>query len=143
MERIAHVKFRWFFIPLLALVIFISCVSPYYTANEAYKSFRVKKVEELSAANDNTSLTIDSNAANFYSSEGLIPQAAFDDIILLLLNNKIITIYILSLLLALFQLHRYIRGRNILVSQTKNKLIMVHCLQRKDGKKGTPSFCCS
>lgn len=143
MERITYVNHRWFFITLLTLVVFISCVSPYYAANEAYKSFRVKKVEELSATNDNTSLTIYSTVTNFYSSESMNPQAAFDDIILLLMNNRIITIYILSLLLALFQLHRYIRGRNIMVSQTKNKLFMVHCLQRKDGKKSAPSFCCS
>jgi hypothetical protein len=132
-----------FIILLIITVIVISCVSPYYGANEACKSIRVKRTEELSGSSDSTSGMTYSANFSFYTHEITNPQAAFEDIILLLLCNKIITFYILLLLLPLYHLYRYIIRRNILVSEVKNKLFLVHYLKRKDGKKNALSFCCS
>lgn len=127
---------RFYFITLLVLIIFLSCASPYFVTHETFNSFRVKRSEEMSVGRDNSISMINSLDLNSYALESINPQAAFDDIILLLLSNKLIIIDILSALLLLYCQYRFIRRRNILVSQIKNKHYMVHYLQQKDGKKG-------
>lgn len=122
------------------LIVLITCAAPYFTANDTMKNFRVKKSEEQQKISDDLTGINKSNNTGLYLQEFANPQASFDDIILYLLHNRIITIFILSLLLPLYQLYRYIRRRNILVSQTKNKLFMVHYLQLKDGKKNALSL---
>lgn len=134
---------RWISIAILILAI-VTLISSYYTTIEVSKmnrqanslvmnkNYRAKEVEEFLSQSHNDCFNITSIHSDVY---------LFNDNILLVYSKDILTIFfILVIILSFLQLSHNIRKWNILMSQTKNRLFLVHYLQLKDGKKNALSL---
>ncbi|MDD3173561.1 MAG: hypothetical protein PHF63_07870, partial [Herbinix sp.] len=127
---------------LFIILIILALLSSHYTPGDAYKNFRVKRMEETQKYSSYNG-RIKSDHTVIYSKEFAAVQELNENISkkLLAISNELLTLFLLlTIILSFCQLYQYIRRRNILMSQTKNKLFMVHYLQLKDGKKNALSF---
>jgi hypothetical protein len=129
------------FAAFIILVIFATCASPYYTSNMFNNNFRTKKTEEYQNQTTNHTGYVHSlDSDTSFAQETVYMHSPLEDILLFLINNKLTLFLILTVLFAFNQLYRFIKRRNILISQTKTKGLIVHYLQQKDGKKDALSL---
>lgn len=129
------------FIAFMILILFAVCASPYCNSNIENNNFRVKRSEEYQYQTNSNVGSFDSlSSDNSLIQKSEYIQSALEDVLQIFLENKLIIFFMLAVILTFHQFFWMIKRRNILISQTKNKIFMVHYLQLKDGKKGALSF---
>lgn len=144
MKKNFFIKSRLVFIAIFLLVIF-ALNSSYYVARNVYQNVRVKKIEELcnqNSSSDSYIKTFHSGAYTFDTdnSQDFVAASKF----FFLAGKKTLVVFcVLTLIMSLFQFYLYIRNWMIQVSQSRNRIFLVHYQKLKDGKKSAPSNCYS
>lgn len=140
MKNNFYFKNKLFLVVLMIIIICISYASPYSSTGEVYKTFRTKRSDEVVQTLNSDFYGSTNNMHKEIPAQESVSIHAFDELMLLILSQILITFLILVITLSFSQLYLLIRRRNILVSQTQSKVFMVHYLQLKDGKKNALSF---
>lgn len=134
-------KHRIFFILVIIFVLFASYSSSYITGDES-NNFRVRKFEEIQSHSSNYGDTGSIQTGTY--SQNLICIQEFDGlmtkIVLFFSKKMLILFFILTVILSFYQFYLYIRSWMIQISQSKNRIFMVHYLKLKDGKKDAQSL---
>jgi len=123
---------------IMVFVIFLLVASPHYTSKEVYKNFRMKKTDEIVNLNEDMLGNLHIINIPLLSKDSVDLQT--NDIILFSFYHKVISLMILPAILFFCSLYRFIRRRNILVSESKNILFLVHYLILRDGNIIAPSY---
>lgn len=138
MIRSYFIKNKLSFISILLLVVCASFFS-YYITGETYTNLRVRKMKEIHLEKIDESINIHSMIN--YQDIIIQDNESTTSEKLLIINNKTLKLfYVIVLILSFYLFSLYIRDWIIQVSQSVNKVFMVHYLHRKDGKKNVLSF---
>lgn len=124
----------------ILLILFASYSSYfYYTANDVCKVTRIRRSDETKNANTDTYSTIIKNTHEIINTEDFEDNTVNE--ILFIISNKVLTLFaFVTVIMSLLQFYLYIRNWIIQISQSNQKIFLVHYSQIKDGKKNALSL---
>lgn len=120
----------------LILVLFVSYTS-YDNSNDAVKRVRIKSAQETQEVlyESANCFSLWNTFTHNIDNMALLQDGAGVEIIETISNKALTFFFVLILVFSLFQFYLYIRNWLIKVSQSNNKLFLVHYFHMKDGKK--------